>query len=185
MNRKLLGNIFIIASLFILAFTYFPYLQLYLPRTSFETLASTTDTGISIDIPKINAQATIIPDVDPWNQAIYGPALQKGVAQAKGTALPGDKGTSFLFAHSSELPWKMTRQNTSFLRLGELQLGDLILIRRGGNEYKYTVESKQEVWPNEVQYLKQDQGDKLILQTCTPVGTALKRLLIFATLMTT
>jgi LPXTG-site transpeptidase (sortase) family protein len=40
--------------------------------------------------------------------------------------------------------------------------------------------TKKTVWPNEVKYLKEDQGDILILQTCTPIGTALQRLLVFA-----
>lgn len=180
MNRKLFGNILIIAAISILAFTYYPYIKLYLPSPSSGSLMPGNTEEFSINIPKINAQAPIIPDVDPWSQDTYGKALQKGVAQARGTVLPGEKGTSFLFAHSSEVPWRMTRQNTAFLRLSELESGDEIVIKRGGNEYKYTVESKQEVWPNETQYLQPSPKNQLILQTCTPVGTSLKRLLVFA-----
>ena len=85
------------------------------------------------------------------------------------------------------MPWEMTRYNTIFLRLGELSVGDEIVITRNGKELKYTVSDKKEVDPSEVNYLLQtDKTEprlnrgKLILQTCTPIGTALKRLLIFA-----
>lgn len=180
MNRKNLGNIFILLSLSILAFVYYPLINFYLPQppTPQATLAVTN--GFYITIPKINAQAPIILDVDPWNPSIYRQALEQGVAQARGSSLPGEGKTVFLFAHSSEVPWRMTRYNTAFLRLGELQTGNEIVLFKDGQEFKYQVTDKKEVWPKEVQYLKGDQGNQLILQTCTPVGTALKRLLVFA-----
>ena len=75
----------------------------------------------------------------------------------------------------------MTRFNTVFLRLGELNMGDIISIYKDGKEYTYAVSDKKEVWPNEVSYLvNAEDEDILILQTCTPIGTDLKRLLIFA-----
>lgn len=140
-----------------------------------------TKQGVYVTIPKINAQAPIIENVDPWNESEYNQALKKGVAQAKGTVKPGEKGTIFLFAHSSGLPWELTRYNTIFLRLNELQANDTITITKNEKEYTYKVTDKKEVWPNEVNYLMQTEKDQLILQTCTPVGTSLKRLLIFAT----
>lgn len=178
--RKNLGNLLITLSLLILGFTYYPFLNLYLPQPQTPTATLAVTQGFYINIPKINAQAEVIPDVDPWNQQTYRKALEQGVAQAKGSSLPGQEGTIFLFAHSSEVPWRMTRYNTAFLRLGELQIGDEVNLFKDGQEYQYQVTDKKEVWPSEVKYLKEDQGDQLILQTCTPVGTALKRLLIFA-----
>src|SRR5260221_6315844 len=47
--------------------------------------------GSFITIPRIHAQAPIITSVDPWNEVAYHLALQRGVAQAKGTALPGQE----------------------------------------------------------------------------------------------
>lgn len=67
-----------------------------------------------------------------------------------------------------------------FFKLEFVKNGDAIIVRKNGTSYIYKVYDKKTVWPNEVKYLKEDQGDILILQTCTPIGTALQRLLVFA-----
>ena len=104
-------------------------------------------------IPKIYAQAPIIHDVDPWNEAIYKNALTQGVAHAKGSARPGQSGTSFLFAHSSGMPWEITRYNTIFLRLSELSISDRIILSVDGKRTTYQVVDKKEVTPDKVEYL--------------------------------
>lgn len=160
-------------------FTFYPYFATYFsPPPIIQNVNA--EEGMFITIPKIKAQAKVITQVDPWNQAVYNEALKHGVAHAKGTSLPGEKGTSFLFAHSSSTPWNLTRLNTIFLRLGELQNGDVIEIVRDDKILKYKVTDKKEVDPTEVNYLLQTKKDQLILQTCTPIGTSLRRLLIFA-----
>lgn len=173
-----LGNILLIISLLGFVLLAYPLLSLYLfPPEIQKTLPQQ---GTYITIPKINAQAPITEQVDPWDETIYKKALQKGVAHAKGTALPGEKGTSFLFAHSSGMPWELTQFNTIFLRLGEVTSGDTIIVVRNGRQLQYRVREKKEVLPEEVRYLLQTDTDQLILQTCTPIGTSLRRLLIFA-----
>ena len=94
--------------------------------------------------------------------------------------MPGETGTIFLFAHSSDAPWRLTRYNTVFLRLGGLEPGDEIHITTEKGEFIYRVREKKVVWPNETEYLTNIERDQLILQTCSPVGTDLKRLLVFA-----
>ena len=133
-----------------------------------------------ITIPKINAQAPLIDNVDPWDEVEYRRALKKGVAIASGFNKPGEDGTTFIFAHSSDSPWNITSYNTVFFRLGELKAGDEVEITYGGQSFKYQVTHSIEVWPNEVEAVTKASGNQLILQTCTPVGTSLKRLLVFA-----
>ena len=139
--------------------------------------------GPFISIPRISAYAPLIDDVDPWNEQEYRRALKDGVAIARGFAKPGETGTSFIFAHSSDSPWNITSYNTVFLRLGELKPGDIVELNYNGQSHKYSVSHSVEVWPNEVENLTRTFGDQLILQTCTPIGTSLKRLLVFATLI--
>lgn len=174
-----IGNFFILFSVIslitLLGVTYVP---LFLPSPPINKII--TKKGLYITIPKIKAQASVIANVDPWNQSTYERELEKGVAHAKGTALPGDGKMSFLFAHSSLPPWEMTRTNTPFLKLGQLEKGDTIEIIRDGKDYIYTVREKKEVWPTETQYLKDTSKNQLVLQTCVPIGTALRRLLVFA-----
>lgn len=163
--RQLLGNLLIISSGALLVFTYLPLLQFFLPSSR---MSLPSDNGFYISIPKISAMAPIVAGVDPWNESVYRRALQKGVAQAKSSSLPGEGGTVYLFAHSSLPPWEMTRINTAFLRLGELNPGDKIAIYMYGREYDYIVRDKKELWPNEIRYLSANSGNQLILQTCIP-----------------
>lgn len=169
-GRRLIGDFLIIFSLALLIFIYYPYLtSFFLPPKAVD------NSSYYIQIPKIKAVAKIVENVDPWDRKIYEKALMEGVAQAKGMK-------NFLFAHSSLPPWKMTRTNTPFLRLGELKNGDQIIIHKDGIDQTYVVVDKKEVWPNEVEVLLNSK-DVLILQTCTPLGTDWKRLLIFARLV--
>lgn len=177
---RILGNLLIILSIGLLFYIYLPYFSLYFIPQKID--AKNIKSGLYIEIPKINAVAPIISDVNPWNESEYRAKLKEGVAQARGSALPGEKGTSFLFAHSSDSPWNMTRYNIAFLRLGELSINDKIMVYRNGKEFDYKVVGKKEVWPSEVSYLKETSDYNLILQTCTPIGTSLKRLLVFANL---
>ncbi|MBI4097811.1 MAG: sortase, partial [Candidatus Levybacteria bacterium] len=57
-----------------------------------------------------------------------------------------------------------------------------IEIKRNNKIYKYKVTQTKIVWPNEVNYLKDTKSDGIVVQTCWPIGTALKRLLVFAAL---
>lgn len=175
--RYFLGNLLIVLSLLVLVVIYYPIILAYFNPPS---LQEEFKEGIYITIPKIKAQAKVITNVDPWNETIYRRELKKGVAHAKGTVLPGQTGTSFLFAHSSDSPWNLSRYNTIFLRLGEVEEGDQIIINKEGREFKYRVREKKVVWPKETKYLTEETKNQLILQTCTPIGTAFKRLLIFA-----
>lgn len=155
---------------------YLPILKLYLPSKP----EIYQDSSFSISIPKINAYAPLIDDVDPWNETEYREALKKGVAISKGFAKPGESGTAYIFAHSSDSPWNISNYNTVFFRLGELKEGDEININYADNKYKYKVSHLIEVWPTEVEALTKQKGNQLIVQTCTPIGTSLKRLLVFA-----
>lgn len=176
---KKISNILILLGILVLAFIYWPLVRLYFVTPPQYTPKSSND--FYITIPKIHAQAPVFANVDPWNPSVYRPILEHGVAQAKGTSLPGQPGTSFLFAHSSDYPWLITQYNTIFYKLGNLNRGDLIIIHRDGKVYNYKVTDKKTVWPSETQYLSPNPKTQLILQTCTPPGTALLRLLVFAT----
>ncbi len=152
----------------LLFLVYYPLIWLLFPTPD----PTITQSNYYINIPRINAQARIIPSIDPFNEKQYQAALKKGVAEAQNTDL-------FLFAHSSASPWEMTRQNTPFLRLNELQNGDQIEIVKNEIKRNYQVFDKKIVWPTETHYLKTTDGN-LVLQTCVPIGTSFLRLLVFA-----
>lgn len=180
------GNLLIMLSIAGTIFIYLPLILVYINPPA-QTLPP--HTMFSISIPKIRAVAPIVANVDPWNKTEYLEGLSQGVAHAYNTALPEQTGTMYLFAHSSDAPWRLTRYNTIFFRLNELDTGDLIVITKDEHEYRYFVTGKQVVWPTQIEVLqeaqdvsKRENTQTLVLQTCYPLGTDLKRLLVFAEL---
>ncbi len=139
------------------------------------------DSNFSVVIPKIGANARIVSNVDTSNEREYSEALKKGVAQAQGTAFPGEGGHIFLFAHSTDYWWNVSSYNAVFYLLGKLIKGDDINIFYKGERFVYRVVDSKIVDPSEVEYItRKTNKEFLTLQTCWPLGTTFKRLLVFA-----
>lgn len=140
-----------------------------------------TNTEFGVVIPKINANAPIISNVDPNNQKEYQVALSKGIAHAEGSALPSQTGNVFLFAHSAGNFWEANRFNAVFYLLNKLEAEDEIYVYYKEKKYEYRVTKKRIVLPSEVSFLSKDyDANSLVLMTCWPPGTTLKRVIIEA-----
>ncbi len=141
-----------------------------------------TDFGIVIE--KINANARVIANVDPSNEAEYTQALGQGVAHAKGTVFPGQKGNIYLFSHSTDAPWNIVRFNAIFYLLRELDPGDRIIMFYQGRRYDYIVFDKTIVKPEDTEFLTNSYDESVLtLQTCDPPGTLSNRLIVRAKLV--
>ena len=150
-----------------------------------EQRVSPASTDFGIVIPKIGANSNVVANVDAGNEKEYQDALQIGVAHAAGTAFPGTKEGNrkiYLFAHSTDNWWNINRYNAVFFLLKELEPGDEIDIFYNNRRYVYETVETRTVEADEVQYLVEPSEDDevLILQTCWPPGTTLKRLLVIA-----
>lgn len=140
------------------------------------------DPEFSIVVPKIGANARILPNIDASREDIYLPALEEGVAHTLGTVFPGEKGHIFLFAHSTDYFWNIGSYNAVFYLLYKLEKGDRVNLFYKGQRYVYQIVGKTVVDPEDVQYLtRKSTKEFLTLQTCWPPGTTLRRLLVFAT----
>lgn len=139
------------------------------------------DQEFGIVIPKINANAKVIRNVNPYVPAIYQQALSQGVAHAQGTGLPGEKANIFLFAHSSGNWYQANRFNSVFYLLYKLEKQDLIEVYFHKQKFAYQVTDKVYVDPSSVEYLSRHSLEEtLTLMTCWPPGTTNKRLIVIA-----
>jgi sortase A len=140
------------------------------------------DSDFGIVIPKLGANAKVIPNIDPYNSRVYQVALTQGVAHAKGTSVPGGGGNIFLFSHSSVNFYEATRYNSVFYLLTKLETDDEVDLYYKSQKYPYTVVAKKTVSANAVEYLKSmpDEQETVTLMTCWPPGTTYKRLLVIA-----
>lgn len=141
-------------------------------------------TDFSIVIPKIAAAAWVVPNVNSANEEEYLAALKLGVSHALGTAFPGNKGTIYLFAHSTNILTNVSKYNAIFYQLKDLEAGDKVIIFYTGKEFIYQVTDKQIVGAKDISWLTDPPAgggeEKLVLQTCWPPGTSLKRLIVIA-----
>ncbi len=188
-------------SVLVLGLTFFPVLReeakyQFLPSQEHKTVISRMDEraqtipsqvllpvseDFGIVIPKIGANARIIPDVDWEDGAVYQRALTEGVAHARGTAKPGERGNVFLFSHSGVDFLEANRYNALFYLIDKLNPGDDIVVFFEGQKFEYRVIEKKKVAPEELEYLKGSEDQKtLTLMTCWPAGTTLQRLLVIA-----
>lgn len=143
---------------------------------------SPPNTDFSIVIPKINATAPIVDNVNPSDSVEYLKSLKRGVAHASGTAYPGEIGNFYLFAHSTDVFYNVGKYNAVFFLIGHLNPGDGVDIYYRGARYKYIVYDKKVVDPEDTKYLGTLIKDEktLTLQTCYPPGTTFKRLVVLA-----
>ena len=139
------------------------------------------DPYFSIYIPKIDAKAKVIPNVDAGNPVDYLKALSLGVAHAKGTNFPGQGKTIYLFSHSTDSPVNIAKYNAVFYLLGKLEIGDKIVVYFLDQEHDYIITDKFTTVANDTSWLQDNgQGERLVLQTCDPPGTSWRRLLVIA-----
>ncbi len=190
-SLQIIGLVFLFLSAAIIAWIYLPIVKeevVYQVQKKAQVTAQEVqplDSEFGLVIPKINANAKVIENIDPFNPEEYQLALSKGIAHAKGTALPGDIGNVFLFSHSSSDFGLATRFNSIFYLLDKLEAGDEVAIYYKNIKYIYVLQKKLFVKPKEISYLSKEANvPTLTLMTCWPPGTSLKRLIAIFTLLT-
>ena len=181
-----IGITLIVVSLALFIFIFFPVAKVEInynlnkPKATINEIKP-ADKTFGIVVPKIGANAKIIPNVDPYNSNIYQVALTKGVAKAKGTVNPDEIGNMFLFSHSSANILEAGRYNSVFYLLSKLKKDDQIYVYYKNVRYKYKVSEIKIVDAKDVSYLNPKSDAKtLTLMTCWPAGTTYKRLLVIA-----
>jgi sortase A len=110
-------------------------------------------------------------------------ALAKGVAHNPQTSLPWSQSAQrnvYLAGH--RMGFRGTWSRMLFYNLDKLEKGDNVLLKdRSGNSYRYRVSEVFIADPKDVRVMGQVRGrDMLTLQTCTPIPTFQKRLIVRA-----
>ncbi|MDB4940383.1 MAG: hypothetical protein JWO40_808 [Candidatus Doudnabacteria bacterium] len=155
------------------------------PKQSSAQLEAAAEKGPvnTLFIPELHLQAPVRYPITS-SEIIFQKELQSGVVHYPGTALPGQPGSVYIFGHSSDYLWTAGNYKNVFSRLPQLPVGaNITLTDATGKTFKYTVTRKEVVAATDTAVLKQNPDNhQLILQTSYPLGTALKRYLVFAEL---
>jgi sortase A len=110
-------------------------------------------------------------------------ALDNGVAHVPETSLPWSPTLQRnVYLEGHRIGWPGTGSHMIFYHLNRLGEGDEIVLRdREGTRYRYRVSETFEVDPEDVWVMGQVRGrDMVTLQTCTPMPTWEKRLIVRA-----
>ena len=116
----------------------------------------------------------------PYSAKNIAVALQSGLAHVKGSAVPGESGTSIITGHSSNVAWARGAYKTVFAPLLKSKLGDQFSVTRDDTTYRYEVTEIYEVDPARVDLLNGSDTVAMRLITCTPLGSDKRRLIIDA-----
>lgn len=145
-----------------------------------------TDVSVSKDpvlkIPKINVEAPVVYDLTTIKESVVQSKLKNGVVHypiAGANALPGEIGNTVILGHSANDVFDDGSYKFIFLHIDRLNKGDTFYLNYNGKRYTYSVTEKKVIDPSQVKELVINNGKPMAtLVTCTPPGTALKRLLI-------
>ncbi len=134
-------------------------------------------------IPKINVDVPALYDVGTDN-ASQMKAMEQGVAHFPipgANSHPGEVGNTVLSGHSSNDLFDVGDYKFIFAQLEKLAVGDTLYANYQGTRYTYVITKTEVVKPNEVSKLVYPTDKPVMtLITCTPLGTALNRLLVTA-----
>lgn len=137
-----------------------------------------------IVIPKINVDAPVVYDVPSLEENIIQDKLRSGVVHYPipgADGMPGQTGNTVILGHSSNDVFDNGNYKFVFVQLDKLNKGDTFYLNYNGTRYTYSVTEKKVIDPTQVSELVIDNGKPLAtLVTCTPPGTALKRLVVIA-----
>ena len=143
--------------------------------------------------PDIVKEFTLdIPSLDIYNAEVKigGTDLNSSLISYEGTALPGNPGAPVIFGHSvlrqfyNPSEKNPRRYNSIFSTIMTMKNGDEIFVTYDGVKYRYIVQEKAEVQPEDVYILTQQyDARQLKLVTCTPEGTYLRRGVVTAQLV--
>lgn len=134
-------------------------------------------------IPKINVDVPVFYNVGSDYDSQMK-AMENGVAHFAipgASSHPGQIGNTVIAGHSSNDILDVGDYKFIFAQLEKLTVGDSIYAHYEGKRYTYTITKTEVVLPTEVSKLVYPTDKPVLtLITCTPLGTALKRLLVTA-----
>lgn len=120
-----------------------------------------------LSLPKIESELAIVEGTDPDE-------LERGVGHYKGSFFPGQGGQIVLSGH----------RDTVFIRVGELELGDELVMKMPYEEAMYEIVNTKIVDADDTSIITlQNKEEELILTTCYPfgyIGDAPERYIIYA-----
>ncbi|MDP3997251.1 MAG: class E sortase [bacterium] len=154
-----------------------PVKQLYPPLTDLAEKVS----GDAIIIPAIDVDVPLVTSASVEDKDVLA-VLDRGAAMYPNGITPGRLGNVFIAAHSTGEPWK-GKYRFAFIRINEIETGNLIHLDYNGTRYTYRVVAKDIVKPSaDFRVVSDRPVPTVTLMACWPLWTTNQRMLITAEL---
>ncbi len=133
--------------------------------------------GNFIRIPAIGVNVPLVMS-DSMNDSDILATLAYGAALYPNGIEPGHLGNTFIAAHSTGEPWK-GKYRFAFLKLNDLEPGNVIHLDYNGTRYTYEITEKEIVKPSPSLTIASDRPVPTVtLMACWPLWTTNQRILI-------
>lgn len=137
----------------------------------------------TIAIPKIGVEAPVIYGISSLNENYIQNKLKDGVVHYPipgASSVPGQDGNTVVIGHSSNDVFNSGGYKFIFVQLDRLQKGDIFYLNYKGIRYTYSVTKSEVITPTQINKLVLPHDKPMAtLITCTPPGTAWKRLVVY------
>jgi LPXTG-site transpeptidase (sortase) family protein len=143
------------------------------------------DVSFTLNIPKIDVTTPIVIPKEESKQGILA-SLEAGVGLYPGSVMPGKDGRSIVLGHSSRASWYRGNYAYIFSLLPKLKEGDEFFVTGGNKKYVYRIFATKILTPADTNKLFEEHvtvGSEMDLVTCYPIGSASKRNVIQARLV--
>jgi LPXTG-site transpeptidase (sortase) family protein len=140
--------------------------------------------SLNLIIPKIEVTTPVVRATENSNQGVLS-ALEQGVGLYPNSALPGENGRAIILGHSSRASWYRGEYAYIFSLLPRLDTFDEFQITANGKKLNYKVFARKILTKEEANALFKtpSNGSEVDLVTCYPIGSAAKRTVIQAKLV--
>lgn len=130
---------------------------------------------LDIDVEVLNPAGASITELDA--------ALLEGAVRHPESADFKNKGTMFLFGHSSYLPTVHNQNFKAFNGIQKLVWGDVVIVRSSDTEYRYRVERVYKAAASDTEVELDHSESRLMLVTCNSFGSKDDRFVLEASLI--
>jgi sortase A len=145
-----------------------PEVQQQLVQPVIERPPRTSETALSVSIPRLGLDGETITQGTDWE------ALTRGVGQVLNGARPGDETGNVVLAAHNDIYGELFRD------LDQLEPGDRFTVRTETAEFTYVVRSTRIVEPHEVDVMDNQGIPMATLISCYPYGQNTHRYIVFA-----
>ncbi|HET8689951.1 MAG TPA: sortase [Candidatus Saccharimonadales bacterium] len=137
----------------------------------------------TVAIPKIGVEAPVVYGITSLNENYIQNKLKDGVVHYPipgASSVPGQNGNTVIIGHSSNDVFNSGGYKFIFVQLDRLQKGDIFYLNYKGIRYTYSVTKSEVITPTQINKLVLPENKPMAtLITCTPPGTAWKRLVVY------